>query len=121
LIYFPLFYISKEAIYSGLNADQRALSQVTQDALVKYKTNLVEDTISCCKVWFPLNVINFTFLPLHWRQPFLSGAGLIWVFILSLSRGNENKGKALREESSSPMVLCEEPSSSALVPSAPAM
>ncbi len=91
LIYFPTFYLAKEGIYSKLNEDHRPLDQVARNALQKYKTNLKEDAISCCKVWFPLNLINFTFLPLHWRQPFISSAGLLWVFVLSLSRGNESK------------------------------
>ena len=53
--------------------------------------NFVGDLKSMVMVWVPLHSINFRYVPLHLRTPFMSAMGLIWVFVLSATRGSEKE------------------------------
>ena len=72
----------------ALSGDE-TMRQGTWRGLLKYKENIVKDWCYCAALWLPLNYINFKYVPTHWRLPFVSGTGLIWVGILSFVRGDE--------------------------------
>ena len=48
-----------------------------------YKTNFVSDTLAMAAVWAPLHMVNFRFIPLTHRFPFIATAGIIWTTVFS--------------------------------------
>ena len=85
-IYFPAFY----CFVAVINKDEStAHTAALAEGIEKWKENFFEDAPACAAVWLPLNAINFKFVPPHLRLPFVSGAGLIWVGVLSFMRGSE--------------------------------
>ena len=47
------------------------------------KNNFVGDTLAMAAVWTPLHMINFRFIPLTHRFPFVATAGIIWTTVFS--------------------------------------
>lgn len=41
------------------------------------------------KVWVPATIVNFSFMPMHARIPFVAGVSLVWTCILSAMRGGD--------------------------------
>jgi len=79
LLYFPVFYYTKEVVMS----DKPSLS----NALSHYKENMREDMLALWKIWVPSTFINFAFMPMWGRIPWVAGTSFIWTMILSLMRG----------------------------------
>jgi len=79
LLYFPVFYSIKEVVTS----DSPDLSQ----ALGKYRTNMMEDLQALWKVWVPSTLLNFAFMPMWARIPWVASTSMIWTCILSAMRG----------------------------------
>lgn len=48
-----------------------------------YKTDFVKDTLAMAAVWAPLHMINFRFIPLTHRFPFIATTGIIWTTVFS--------------------------------------
>lgn len=80
-MYFPAFYMTKEIVMSP-NPD---LSRALND----YKRNMKEDLAALWKVWVPATLVNFSFMPMHMRIPFVAGVSLMWTCILSTMRGGD--------------------------------
>ena len=53
----------------------------------KYQTNLVQDVLVSAAVFVPVGLINFRYVPLAWRTPFVSAFGLLFPIIVSWQRG----------------------------------
>lgn len=81
LMYFPAFYCTKELVMS----EKPDLVKV----LKEYKANMSEDLIALWKVWVPSTIINFAFMPMHARIPWVAGTSLLWTCILSAMRGGD--------------------------------
>lgn len=81
LMYFPAFYCTKELVMSS----QPDLSRALKD----YRTNMKEDLLALWKVWVPATIVNFSFMPMHLRIPFVAGVSLLWTCILSTMRGGD--------------------------------
>jgi len=79
-LYFPAFYCLKEVVNGG------AVSQ----GLVKYSNNYQEDLVALWKLWVPSTIINFAFMPMHLRIPWVATTSLVWTCILSAMRGNND-------------------------------
>lgn len=88
LAYFPAFYCIKESVMSDKPDYKRTL--------LEYKSNLKEDLLALWKVWVPSALLNFAFMPMWARVPWVAGTSLVWTCILSAMRGGAVKdGKAL--------------------------
>ena len=80
LMYFPAFYCLKEMVHGG------ELSAGIQ----KYRKNMNEDLVALWKLWVPSTIINFTFMPMHMRIPWVATTSLLWTCILSAMRGSSD-------------------------------
>jgi len=81
LMYFPAFYCTRELVMSE-KPDVRK-------ALASYQANMSEDLAALWKVWLPATAINFAFMPMYARIPFVAGVSLLWTCILSTMRGGD--------------------------------
>ena len=90
-VYFPLFY--------GIQGAVDPRSSVAE-GMGKWRQNLSEDC-SAALVWAPVQVFNFGVLPVHWRAPFISGAGFLWTAFLSATRGGVKSSASLEAGSAS--------------------
>lgn len=79
LLYFPVFYCTKEFVVSETPSVSNALSQ--------YKENMTEDLKALWKIWVPSSFINFAFMPMWGRIPWVAGTSFLWSMILSVMRG----------------------------------
>merc|ERR1719378_1188327 len=85
LIYFPSFYIMKDAI------DLQSLkTKYAAESLRKYRENMLVDCRSAWILWGPTQILTFSIVPLHMRVPFVSSVNLLWTAILSALRGQLN-------------------------------
>mmetsp|Transcript_11449 Transcript_11449/g.22809 ORF Transcript_11449/g.22809 Transcript_11449/m.22809 type:complete len:422 (+) Transcript_11449:40-1305(+) len=85
LLYFPVFYATKEIV---VNKDKPDLYR----AIVTdyFGTNLKDDLSALWKVWVPSTIINFSFMPMWGRIPWVASTSLIWTCILSMMRGGSD-------------------------------
>lgn len=95
-VYYPMWHFFKAATdpwvegTSGaakaggkeVSVGERA-KEVCSTAWVNYKTTFVSDAVSMFAVWAPLHMINFRFVPLHQRFPFIAVTGIIWTTTFS--------------------------------------
>ena len=79
-LYFPCFYSLKEVVNGG---------QIL-DGLRKYAKNSKEDLVALWKLWVPSTIINFAFMPMHLRIPWVATTSLFWTCILSYMRGSDD-------------------------------
>jgi glycine cleavage system regulatory protein len=79
LTYFPVFYIIKN-VATADKPDPMA-------ALMEYKENFTEDMVALWKVWLPTTILNFAFMPMWLRIPWVASTSLVWTCILSAMRG----------------------------------
>eukprot|EP00985_Skeletonema_marinoi_P008281 scaffold3712_cov145-Skeletonema_marinoi.AAC.3 len=54
-----------------------------------YRENMKEDLAALWKVWVPSTFINFAFMPMWARIPWVAGTSLLWTCILSAMRGGD--------------------------------
>jgi len=78
-MYFPVFYIMKDVLTSDAPSPVRAVSS--------YVSNMREDCLALWKIWVPSTFINFAFMPMHLRIPWVATTSLVWTCILSAMRG----------------------------------
>jgi predicted amino acid-binding ACT domain protein len=83
LMYFPAFYITKELVMAkdGRPDIPRVLAE--------YRANVKEDLLALWKIWVPAMLLNFAFMPMHLRIPFVAGVSLLWTMVLSAMRGGD--------------------------------
>ena len=90
LIYFPCFYTLREFIYHGDDATGSSPGELVDSAMRKLRSNFVDDMKSATMVMLPQDVLMQTLIPPHMRVPFISVTGLLWVYLLSSSRGTDD-------------------------------
>jgi hypothetical protein len=83
-IYYPSFYLAQEVI----TAKNHCRKFQAEFAFEKWRTNVVVDIAACSAFWIPANGLNFLFVPIHWRVPYIAVVGLGWLSALSWLRGN---------------------------------
>lgn len=76
-LYFPTFFAMK-AVVSG-----KPLSS----AVEKYRTEIWDSVKALWAVWIPFQLINFAFVPRHFRVPYAAGVSFGWTIILSVMQG----------------------------------
>lgn len=81
LMYYPAFYTIKGHLH-GTSFSQ---------SMEQYKHNFVTDMIDICKLWVPVQIANFTFLPIYMRMPCITGVSFLWTMLLSFKRGDTPK------------------------------
>lgn len=79
LAYFPAFYITKELVTSD--------SPDVGGCLKGYLSHIDEDLKALWKIWVPSTLINFAFMPMWGRIPWVAGTSFIWTCVLSAMRG----------------------------------
>jgi predicted amino acid-binding ACT domain protein len=83
LMYFPAFYITKELVMAKNGKPD--IPRVLADC----RTNMMEDLQALWKIWVPAMLVNFAFMPMHLRIPFVAGVSLLWTMVLSAMRGGD--------------------------------
>ncbi|KAL7528885.1 hypothetical protein ACHAXR_003558 [Thalassiosira sp. AJA248-18] len=81
LLYFPVFYGTRELVMS----EKPDLIRM----LATYRENMKEDLLALWKVWVPSTFLNFAFMPMWARIPWVAGTSLVWTCILSAMRGGD--------------------------------
>jgi predicted amino acid-binding ACT domain protein len=81
LLYFPIFYCTRELVMHEKPDLVRCMNE--------YRRNMKEDMIALWKVWVPSTIINFAFMPMWARIPFVAATSLVWTCILSAMRGGD--------------------------------
>jgi len=79
LMYFPVFYMIKDFVTSDKPDPVRAVKT--------YYGNMTEDLTALWKVWIPSTFLNFAFMPMWARIPWVASTSMIWTCILSAMRG----------------------------------
>jgi len=82
LMYFPVFYMIKDFVTSDSPNPVRAVTE--------YSHNIREDLVALWKVWIPSTFLNFAFMPMWARIPWVASTSLIWTCILSAMRGGSD-------------------------------
>jgi len=82
LMYFPVFYMIKDAVTSDKPNPERAVNE--------YIGNMQEDLFALWKVWVPSTFLNFAFMPMWLRIPWVASTSAIWTCILSVMRGGSD-------------------------------
>ena len=57
--------------------------------LRQYRDNMSEDLLALWKIWLPSTILNFAFMPMWARIPWVAGTSLLWTTILSAMRGGD--------------------------------
>lgn len=57
--------------------------ELVTGAAARYRESFVQDNLAMIAVWMPLHVINFRFIPLQHRFPFIAVTGLVWTTTFS--------------------------------------
>merc|ERR1719454_1565921 len=86
-LYFPVFYILKDCVTSDVADPVKAVGD--------YRKNMEEDLIALWKVWIPSMFINFGFMPMWGRIPWVASTSLFWTCILSAMRGASDAREAV--------------------------
>lgn len=95
LLYFPLYYCTQGVVANATSSDERSamtlpgIKHEVETRLAKYYIHggWIPDIQSALAVWVPLHAFNFRFVPVHYRMPFMSAAGGLWVVVLSMRSG----------------------------------
>lgn len=66
-------------------SDKPDLTKVLADS----RKNMWEDLNALWKIWVPATVVNFAFMPMHARIPFVACVSLLWTAVLSAMRGGD--------------------------------
>lgn len=83
LTYFPVFYMIKDVVTNDKPDPVRAVNG--------YLENMQEDLVALWKVWVPSTFLNFAFMPMWLRIPWVASTSLIWTCILSAMRGGSDR------------------------------
>lgn len=49
--------------------------------IADYRRNMKEDLFALWKIWVPATALNFAFMPMHLRIPFVAGVSLLWTAV----------------------------------------
>lgn len=101
-LYMPAFYVTQSMVFENADRMKRrewgahvSVSPLSQQfvcsalakAKAEYEANFAEDFRNMSLVWIPLHTINFGLIPLQYRLPFISLAGVLWAAVMSGFRG----------------------------------
>lgn len=78
-VYFPLFY----SLQAWLDPEL-----CIADGIERWRSSLWSDCTAAWTVWTPVQMANFTIVPIQWRAPLISITGVFWTVFLSHSKGS---------------------------------
>ena len=84
LVFLPAFYITKEAVEGDAAARE---GTIVDNALAKWRKNLIPDMCADMLIWVPSNLVNFAVVPQHFRVPFVALTSFAYTMVLSCMRG----------------------------------
>jgi len=99
VLYFPLFYAWREFALSDPTQWTKQPLQIVQNGLSAFRHNLVDDVVLGAKFWIPAHIINFKYVPIHYRQPFIGVIGFAWAMILSCCSFDDEDAGAEKQPS----------------------
>jgi len=86
MFYYPRFYVLQDAV---MNAKVEA--DTFKRGSERYFQNVAADMWNCWRVWVPMQMINFSVMPIHLRAPYGAFVSFGWTCILSSLRGDITK------------------------------
>eukprot|EP00929_Paragymnodinium_shiwhaense_P047506 TRINITY_DN24096_c0_g1_i1.p1 TRINITY_DN24096_c0_g1~~TRINITY_DN24096_c0_g1_i1.p1 ORF type:complete len:218 (-),score=51.07 TRINITY_DN24096_c0_g1_i1:157-810(-) len=110
LCYYPLFYM----VQSCVMADEYSAGRV-EEGWERYKMNFPQDYTAYLAIWLPVQTINFTLVPPHWRVLFGAAVSAAWSCLLSKFRGDPAEIEAKEKKSAPEAVPAREEDSEASV------
>jgi len=93
-VFLPCFYMTKEVVEGDGNVDA---------ALTKWRRNIIPDMCADMVIWVPSNLVNFAFVPQHFRVPFVALTSFAYTMVLSFMRGGQKREFVVEE----PLVVDE--------------
>ena len=84
-LFFPAWYISRQILL-----EQQMPAEATSRGLERWGTNLTDDALATAAVWLPLHYLNFRYVSIKYRLPFMAGGGLVYSFVLSKMQFDNN-------------------------------
>ncbi|GMH39183.1 hypothetical protein BSKO_07081 [Bryopsis sp. KO-2023] len=84
-MYFPTFFAMKSAI------EGKPMSY----AVERYKAEAFDSLTTLWKIWIPLQLANFMFVPRHLRVPAVAGISFLWTVVFSTMQGKIDADTAL--------------------------
>ena len=92
-LYLPCFYFIREI---GKNPDavlgnikEKFYDEIVRPAYASWKNCFSADMLVEMSIFVPVQALNFTVIKPHFRVPFLTCFGFLWVMTLSYRRGSE--------------------------------
>jgi len=87
-VFLPCFYMTKEVVEGDGDIDC---------ALKKWRTNIIPDMCADMVIWVPSNLVNFAFVPQHFRVPFVALTSFAYTMVLSFMRGGQKREVVVEE------------------------
>ncbi len=94
-LYLPVFYIFREvgqvsdSMFININRKEEFYNRIIQPAYASWKNSFSADMLIEMSIFVPVQALNFTIIKPHFRVPFLTCFGFLWVMTLSYRRGSE--------------------------------
>eukprot|EP00035_Acanthoeca_spectabilis_P015540 m.310533 g.310533 ORF g.310533 m.310533 type:complete len:200 (+) comp16383_c0_seq4:13-612(+) len=95
-LFLPQFYVFKEVV----TGPKREFEEHSRVGLNQWVRNWQPDMIASAGVFVPLGIINFRFITVRWRVPFLATTSVLYPVILSYTRGASEYSEQPIEEAS---------------------
>lgn len=80
VIYFHFFYVIQELLLGS--AGHGLIG-----AHMQWRENIATDAVKAMRFWLPCQILNYVFIPVWFRMPFMNIAGFFWIILLSYIRG----------------------------------
>lgn len=84
-MYFPAFFSMKTAL------EGKPMSH----AVERYKAEAFDSLTTLWKIWIPLQLANFAFVPRHLRVPAVAGISFLWTVVFSTMQGKADSAAAV--------------------------
>jgi protein Mpv17 len=88
-LFLPAYYTIKTLALSP----EESASQRILDGLKSWRSNIWEDINASWMIWVPAQLINFGFVPMHFRIPFVALVSTLYTAVLSYTRGQDPETK----------------------------
>ena len=79
-LYFPLYYVAREAIFERRSLFSEGFSQAVWE---NWSGNFRRDLQANLAVWVPIMFVAFRYVPRSWLWPYMSTSGILWAFTLN--------------------------------------
>ena len=87
LVHMPFFYFPSFYFFREWGCGERSIQNVIRD----WKSSVGPDMLLQASIFVPVQIVNFRYLPLRYRVPWVTTAGFFYVMALSATRGDIEK------------------------------